>query len=37
MVLPTIPEKEAKKLFPKGFFTKGLPSGKIYLCYTPHP
>ncbi|XP_010611141.1 peroxiredoxin-6-like [Fukomys damarensis] len=35
MVLPTIPEEEAKKLFPKGVFTKELPSGKKYLCYTP--
>nr|XP_014332213.1 PREDICTED: peroxiredoxin-6 isoform X2 [Bos mutus] len=37
MVLPTIPEEEAKKLFPKGVFTKELPSGKKYLRYTPQP
>uniref|UniRef100_A0A8C6BJZ4 Peroxiredoxin-6 n=1 Tax=Monodon monoceros TaxID=40151 RepID=A0A8C6BJZ4_MONMO len=37
MVLPTIPEEEAKKLFPKGVFTKELPSGKKYLHYTPQP
>ncbi|KAG8521554.1 Peroxiredoxin-6 [Galemys pyrenaicus] len=37
MVLPTIPEDEAKKLFPKGVFTKELPSGKKYLRYTPQP
>uniref|UniRef100_A0A8D0Y3E1 Thioredoxin domain-containing protein n=1 Tax=Sus scrofa TaxID=9823 RepID=A0A8D0Y3E1_PIG len=37
MVLPNIPEEEAKKLFPKGVFTKELPSGKKYLRYTPQP
>lgn len=37
MVLPTIPEEEAKQLFPKGVFTKDLPSGKRYLRYTPQP
>uniref|UniRef100_A0A667HSE8 Peroxiredoxin-6 n=1 Tax=Lynx canadensis TaxID=61383 RepID=A0A667HSE8_LYNCA len=37
MVLPTIPEDEAKKIFPKGVFTKELPSGKKYLRYTPQP
>ncbi|XP_048214941.1 peroxiredoxin-6-like [Perognathus longimembris pacificus] len=37
MVLPTIPEEEAKTLFPKGVFTKELPSAKKYLCYTPQP
>ncbi|KAM9212893.1 peroxiredoxin-6 [Dugong dugon] len=37
MVLPTIPEEEAKQLFPKGVFTKELPSGKKYLRYTPQP
>ncbi|NIG59950.1 peroxiredoxin-6 [Pontoporia blainvillei] len=37
MVLPTIPEEEAKKLFPKGVFTKEPPSGKKYLHYTPQP
>ncbi|NXI58758.1 PRDX6 protein, partial [Chloroceryle aenea] len=37
MVVPTLPDEEAKKLFPKGVFTKDLPSGKKYLRYTPHP
>ncbi|EHA98545.1 Peroxiredoxin-6 [Heterocephalus glaber] len=37
MVLPIIPEEEAKKLIPKGVFTKELPSGKKYLHYTPQP
>ncbi|XP_054410851.1 peroxiredoxin-6-like [Pongo abelii] len=37
MVLPMIPEEEAKKLFLKGVFTKELPSGKKYLCSTPQP
>ena len=35
MVLPTIPEEEAKKLFPKVVFIKELPSGKKYFRYTP--
>lgn len=37
MVLPTLPEEEAKQRFPKGVFTKELPSGKKYLRYTPQP
>ena len=37
MVLPTIPEEEAKKLFPKVVFIKELPSGKKYFRYTPQP
>ncbi|KFP40885.1 Peroxiredoxin-6, partial [Chlamydotis macqueenii] len=37
MVVPTLPDDEAKKLFPKGIFTKDLPSGKKYLRYTPQP
>ncbi|KFV07120.1 Peroxiredoxin-6, partial [Pterocles gutturalis] len=37
MVVPTLPDEEAKKLFPKGVFTKDLPSGKKYLRYTPQP
>ncbi|XP_074063225.1 LOW QUALITY PROTEIN: peroxiredoxin-6-like [Macrotis lagotis] len=37
MVIPTISEEEAKQLFPKGVFTKELPSGKKYLRYTPQP
>ena len=37
MVLSTIPEEEAKKLFPKVVFIKELPSGKKYFRYTPQP
>uniref|UniRef100_A0A7M4E797 Peroxiredoxin 6 n=1 Tax=Crocodylus porosus TaxID=8502 RepID=A0A7M4E797_CROPO len=37
MVIPSLPDDEAKKLFPAGIFTKELPSGKKYLRYTPHP
>ncbi|NXI44088.1 PRDX6 protein, partial [Galbula dea] len=37
MVVPTLPDEEAKQLFPKGIFTKDLPSGKKYLRYTPQP
>ncbi|KAG6924468.1 peroxiredoxin 6, partial [Chelydra serpentina] len=37
MVIPSIPDDEAKKLFPEGVFTKELPSGKKYLRYTPQP
>nr|ABK06390.1 peroxiredoxin 6-related sequence 1 [Mus caroli] len=37
MVLPELPEEEAKRCFPKGVFTKELPSGKNYLRYTPQP
>ncbi|NXU68184.1 PRDX6 protein, partial [Horornis vulcanius] len=37
MVVPTLPDEEAKQLFPKGIFTKELPSGKKYLRYTPQP
>uniref|UniRef100_A0A3B4DK33 Peroxiredoxin-6 n=2 Tax=Pygocentrus nattereri TaxID=42514 RepID=A0A3B4DK33_PYGNA len=37
MVIPSLSDEEAKKLFPAGFNTKELPSGKNYLRYTPHP
>ncbi|XP_032641139.1 peroxiredoxin-6 [Chelonoidis abingdonii] len=37
MVVPSIPDDEAKKLFPEGVFAKELPSGKKYLRYTPQP
>ncbi|XP_003219904.1 peroxiredoxin-6 [Anolis carolinensis] len=37
MVIPSLPDEEAKKLFPEGFCAKKLPSGKNYLRYTPHP
>ncbi|XP_052056648.1 peroxiredoxin-6 [Apodemus sylvaticus] len=37
MVLPDVPEEEAKRCFPKGVFTKELPSGQKYLRFTPQP
>ncbi|KAI4892560.1 hypothetical protein NFI96_024724 [Prochilodus magdalenae] len=37
MVIPSLSDEEAKKLFPAGFKTKDLPSGKKYLRYTPQP
>ncbi|XP_044513304.1 peroxiredoxin-6-like [Gracilinanus agilis] len=37
VVVPTISEEEAKTLFPKGVFTKELPSGKKYLRYIAQP
>ncbi|KAI4899768.1 hypothetical protein NFI96_029957, partial [Prochilodus magdalenae] len=37
MVPPSIPEEEAKSIFPLGVYTKDLPSGKKYLRYTPQP
>nr|XP_006128882.1 peroxiredoxin-6 [Pelodiscus sinensis] len=37
MVVPSMPDDEAKKMFPDGVFTKELPSGKKYLRYTPQP
>lgn len=36
MALPTVPEEEARKIFPKGAFTKELLFGKKYLHYTSH-
>ncbi|KAH0618234.1 hypothetical protein JD844_017249 [Phrynosoma platyrhinos] len=36
MVIPSLPDEEAKKLFP-GVCTKKLPSGKNYLRFTPQP
>ena len=35
--LVDLSEEEAKQCFPKGVFTKELPSGKKYLRYTPQP
>uniref|UniRef100_A0A2K6UQL5 Peroxiredoxin-6 n=1 Tax=Saimiri boliviensis boliviensis TaxID=39432 RepID=A0A2K6UQL5_SAIBB len=35
MVLPTIPEEEAKKLFPKGVFTKKIRAGEETFKYFP--
>uniref|UniRef100_A0A6J0U2T5 Peroxiredoxin-6 n=1 Tax=Pogona vitticeps TaxID=103695 RepID=A0A6J0U2T5_9SAUR len=37
MVLPSLSDEEAKKLFPGGICAKNLPSGKNYLRYTPQP
>ncbi|XP_062990047.1 peroxiredoxin-6 [Elgaria multicarinata webbii] len=37
MVIPSLKDEEAKKLFPGGVCTKKLPSGKNYLRYTPQP
>ncbi|KAK9403850.1 peroxiredoxin-6 [Crotalus adamanteus] len=34
MVIPSLSDEEAKKLFPGGICTKQLPSGKNYLRYT---
>ncbi|XP_025114115.1 peroxiredoxin-6-like [Pomacea canaliculata] len=36
MVLPSVPEEEAKTLFP-AFEQKSVPSGKGYLRFTPQP
>ncbi|KAJ6654669.1 hypothetical protein lerEdw1_006691 [Lerista edwardsae] len=37
IVVPSLSDDEAKKLFPGGVCTKELPSGKKYLRYTPQP
>ena len=37
MVVPSLNNEEATKLFPKGFETANLPSGKTYLRLTPDP
>lgn len=37
MVLPNISPEEAAQLFPKGYHTKDLPSGKTYMRFTPQP
>lgn len=37
MVLPSIPNHTANELFPKGFRTVPLPSGKEYIRLTPQP
>lgn len=37
MVLPTISDDEATKLFPKGFVVQQMPSGKAYVRKTPCP
>lgn len=34
MVIPSLSEEEANKLFPAGFTTKEVPSGKKYIRYT---
>lgn len=37
MVLPSISNEEAAKLFPKGFKVEEMPSGKEYIRKTPCP
>ncbi|XP_041368640.1 peroxiredoxin-6-like [Gigantopelta aegis] len=37
MVVPSLSNDEAKKLFPKGFEETKVPSQKSYLRFTPHP
>lgn len=37
MVIPSLSDEEANKLFPKGFKRKDVPSGKGYLRFTPDP
>ncbi|CAB0010770.1 unnamed protein product [Nesidiocoris tenuis] len=37
MIQPTVLNEEAIKLFPKGFETQQVPSGKGYIRITPHP
>ncbi|KAG8480812.1 hypothetical protein CXB51_025552 [Gossypium anomalum] len=34
VISPSVPNEEAKKMFPRGFETKNLPSGKDYLRFT---
>jgi 1-Cys peroxiredoxin 6 len=37
MVVPSVSEEDAKKLFPKGFTVHDVPSGKKYLRTTAQP
>ena len=37
IVVPSLTDDDANKLFPKGFTKTDLPSGKGYLRYTPDP
>lgn len=37
MVLPTLSDTDAEKLFAKGFEKKEVPSGKGYIRMTPDP
>lgn len=37
MVVPSLSDEEANKLFKKGFEKRALPSGKGYLRFTPDP
>ena len=37
MILPTVSNDDAQKLFPKGFKTAQVPSGKSYMRLTPQP
>ncbi len=34
MVIPSLSDEEANKLFPAGFTLKEVPSGKKYIRYT---
>lgn len=37
MVVPSLTDDEANKLFPKGFKKEQLPSGKGYMRFTADP
>lgn len=37
MILPSVSNEDAQKIFPKGFEVKQVPSGKPYLRITPQP
>ena len=37
MILPTVSNDEAQRLFPKGFKVAEVPSGKPYMRLTPQP
>lgn len=37
MILPTVKDEEIPNLFPKGFKTIDVPSGKPYIRKTAHP
>ena len=37
MILPTVSQEDAAKLFPKGYDLVSVPSGKQYIRLTPQP
>ena len=37
MIVPTVSNDDAKRLFPKGFKVAEVPSGKPYMRLTPQP